>query len=161
MFFVFDSIPDWYNTQEMCGKVVSEDIFLIVYCADDSLAQLILIPDCFVTSRMIKKKLFTALHADENAYFMKILIVLYLIVMKWVFLILILIVLILIRVLMGIILILLFWSDFWLGILNLKNAKKLKNISEELMTIAWHPKRSWDWYLAEDENKETEPIFTE
>ena len=66
MFFVFDSIPDWYNTQEMCGKVVSEDIFLIVYCADDSLAQLILIPDCFVTSRMIKKKLFTALHADEN-----------------------------------------------------------------------------------------------
>ena len=57
-FFVLDSIPDWYNTQEMCGKVISEDIFLIVYCPDDSLAQLILIPDCFVTSRMIKKKTF-------------------------------------------------------------------------------------------------------
>ena len=26
-FFVLDSIPDWYNTQEMCGKVISEDTF--------------------------------------------------------------------------------------------------------------------------------------
>ena len=32
-------------------------------------------------------------------------------------------------------------SDFFFGILNLKNGKPLKNISEELMTIAWHPKR--------------------
>ena len=34
MFFVFNSIPNWYKTQEMCGRVVSEDLFLIVYCPD-------------------------------------------------------------------------------------------------------------------------------
>ena len=34
MIFVFDSIPDWYKTQEMCDRVVSEDPFLIVYCLD-------------------------------------------------------------------------------------------------------------------------------
>ena len=52
----------------MCGRVVSEDPFLIVYCldkyitqkicgeaVDDSLAALKLIPDWFVTSKMIKK----------------------------------------------------------------------------------------------------------
>ena len=54
---------------------------------DDSLAALKLIPDWFVTSKMIKK-LFTIL----------------------------------------LFLILLFLSDFWLGILNLKNAKNIKNI---------------------------------
>ena len=26
-FFVFDSIPDWYKTQEMYDRVVSEDPF--------------------------------------------------------------------------------------------------------------------------------------
>ena len=25
--FVFDYIPDWYKTQEMCDRVVSEDSF--------------------------------------------------------------------------------------------------------------------------------------
>ena len=54
---------------------------------DDSLAALKLIPDWFVTRKMIKK-LFTIL----------------------------------------LFLILLFLSDFWLGILNLKNAKNIKNI---------------------------------
>ena len=38
-------------------------------------------------------------------------------------------------------LILLFLSDLCLDILNLKNAQHLKNLSEELMPIAWHPKR--------------------
>ena len=32
VFFVFDSIPDWYKTQEMCDRVISEDHFVIVYC---------------------------------------------------------------------------------------------------------------------------------
>ena len=27
-FFVFDSTPDWYKTQEMCDRIVSEDSFL-------------------------------------------------------------------------------------------------------------------------------------
>ena len=34
MFLVFDSIPDWYKTQEMCDRVVSENYFLILYCPD-------------------------------------------------------------------------------------------------------------------------------
>ena len=33
-FFVFDSIPDWYKTQEICDRVIMEDHFLIVYCLD-------------------------------------------------------------------------------------------------------------------------------
>ena len=62
----------------MCGRVVSEDPFLIVHCPDkyktqkicheaagNSLAALKLIPDFFVTSKMIKKH-FTDLYADDN-----------------------------------------------------------------------------------------------
>ena len=57
----------------MCDRAVSHYSFLIVYCpdkyktqemddeaADDSIATLKLIPDWFITSKMIKK-LFTAL----------------------------------------------------------------------------------------------------
>ena len=32
--FVFDSITDRYKTQEMCDKVVSEDLFMIACCPD-------------------------------------------------------------------------------------------------------------------------------
>ena len=32
-------------------------------------------------------------------------------------------------------------------------------INEELMPIAWHPKRWFDWSLPEDGKKEIEPIF--
>ena len=62
----------------MCDTVFSEDPFFIVYCpdkyktqrmcdetVDDSLAALKLIPDWFVTSKMIKK-LFHVLYANEN-----------------------------------------------------------------------------------------------
>ena len=62
----------------MCDRVASEDPFLILYCpnkyitqrmcdkaVDESLAALELIPDWFVTSKMINK-FFTALYADEN-----------------------------------------------------------------------------------------------
>ena len=77
MFFVFNFIPNQYKTQEMCDRVASEDLFLIAYCPDeyktqimcdeavDSLAALELVPDWFVTIKMVKK-LFTTLHADEN-----------------------------------------------------------------------------------------------
>ena len=34
MLFVFDSIPDWYKTQQMRDRVVSVDRFLIVYCPE-------------------------------------------------------------------------------------------------------------------------------
>ena len=53
-------------------------------------------------------------------------------------------------------------SDFWHGVVNLKNAKYLtKKVSEELMPIEWHPKRWWNFCMSEDEKKEIEPIFTE
>ena len=93
----------------------------------DSLAALKLIPDWFVTSKMIKN-LLASLYADENMiYFnedsgnvptgIK---------MERVFLIRILIILILIIILKKMVLIPLFLSDFLPGKLNLKNAKHLK-----------------------------------
>ena len=78
MFFVFNSIPDWYKAQEMRDRVISEDPFFIVYrtdryksqkmcdeAVDDSLAALKFIPNWFFTSKMIKK-LLTGLYADDN-----------------------------------------------------------------------------------------------
>ena len=72
-FFVFDSIPDQYKLKNCFWRS-----FLIIYCpdkyktqemcdeaVDDSLAALTLIPDWFVTSKMIEKR-FTALYATEN-----------------------------------------------------------------------------------------------
>ena len=72
MDFVFDSNLDRYKTQEICGRVVSEDSFLIIYCPDkyktqimcdkavgDSLVALKLIPDSFVRSNIIKEFLRT------------------------------------------------------------------------------------------------------
>ena len=84
MFFVFDSIPDQYKTQEICDIVVSLYPFLLVYCpdkyitqqmcdeaVDDSLAALKLVSDLFVTSQEIKK-LCTAIYADDVLlFFMK------------------------------------------------------------------------------------------
>ena len=76
--FIFDSIPDQYKTQIMCGRIVSVNSFLIVYCPDkyktqkmfdkvfdDLLAALKPFPDWFVLSKMIKE-FYTALYADEN-----------------------------------------------------------------------------------------------
>ena len=111
--FVFDSTGR-YKTQEMCERVVSRDSFLIVYCCGKYKTKR-MCEIAAVTSKMIKK-LSTVLYADENTW-----------VNKWVFLyIKILIILTLINILMKMILIPLFFSDFWLGILNLKIAKHLK-----------------------------------
>ena len=108
MFFIFVSIPDGYRTQEMCDKVVSEDLILIVCysdkyktqrmcdeAVDDCLAVLKFIPDWFVTIKMIKN-LFIALYADDNVLYFndfnnfhlsfKILVMLYFLVIKWVLL---------------------------------------------------------------------------
>ena len=82
MFFVCDCIPNQNKTQEMCDRVDdAEDPFSIVYCpdkyktqrmcdeaADDSLSALKLIPDWFVTGKMIKN-FFTALYADKNIFY--------------------------------------------------------------------------------------------
>ena len=37
-------------------------------------------------------------------------------------------------------------------------AQKAK-IKEELMPIAWHPLRWWDWCIPGDDKKETEKVF--
>ena len=59
----------------MCDKVI-----------DDFLPALKFVPDWFVLSKMIKK-LSTGLYADEGLLFlMKILVMSYFLVMKWVFL---------------------------------------------------------------------------
>ena len=39
MFFVFESIPNQYKTQELCDRVVSEQPFLIVYCPNYNITQ--------------------------------------------------------------------------------------------------------------------------
>ena len=75
------------------------------------------------------EKLFTAMYADENKLTLRtILVMSYFLVMKWVFLTSTLIILILMILIMKkMVLILLFLSDFWLVVLNLKNAEHLKN----------------------------------
>ena len=97
----------------MCGEA-----------ADDSLAALKIIPDWFITSKMIKK-LYSAFRADDGLLFlMKVLVMSRFVVMKWVFLVKIL--MIISVILMKMILILLFLSNFWLAIESLKKSKLLK-----------------------------------
>ena len=33
------------------------------------------------------------------------------------------------------------------------------SIKEELVRVAWHPSRWWDWYMSEGEKKETEKLW--
>ena len=62
----------------MCDRVTSEDPFMLVYCpdrcktqrmcdeaADDCLAALKFLPDCFVKSKMLEK-FDNALHANDD-----------------------------------------------------------------------------------------------
>ena len=84
----------------MCDRVVSEDLFLIVYCpdkhktqktygeaVDDCVAVLKFIPDWFVTSKMIKNFLLLCTQMIIFPILMKVLVMPYSLVMKWVFLI--------------------------------------------------------------------------
>ena len=48
----------------------------------------------------------------------------------------------------------LFLSEFYLNLLNLNNAKRLKSIREELMPVAWHPKRRWNLCMSENKYNE-------
>ena len=34
-----------------------------------------------------------------------------------------------------------------------------EELSKELMLVAWHPKRLWDWCVPKDENKKLKPFF--
>ena len=47
------------------------------------------------------------------------------------------------------------------GCSRFKKHKTLKKICEELMPVAWHPKRWWDFCMSKDEKEEIVPIFTE
>ena len=62
---------------------------------------------------------------------------------------------------MKIILKLLFMLDFWLGVINLKNANHLKNITKELMPVAWHPTNGGIGACQKMTKKELDPIFTD
>ena len=65
--FAFDSVAEWYKTQEMSNKVVSENSIMLKNCVvdvrpnmcdkavDAFLPVLKLIPDWFVTKEMTKK----------------------------------------------------------------------------------------------------------
>ena len=40
-----------------------------------------------------------------------------------------------------------------------KHKSQKAKIKKELLPIAWHPSRWWDWCVFEDEKKETEKLF--
>ena len=59
------------------------------------------------------------------------------------------------------------WHDYvysdeglikWYDGYQKRKAQKAQ-IKKELMTIAWHPSRWWDWFMSEDEKKETEKLW--
>ena len=130
---------------------------------DDYLPALTFIPDWFVTSKILEKFHNALLHNDDIRFLMKILIKSLTLISNYILLqIFIKLILMKIMILMKMILILLFMSDFRLGLMNLKNAKHLKKkITKELMPIAWHLKRWWNFCLLENEKKEIESVFTE
>ena len=153
MFFVFDSIPEQYKTQEIyCpDKYITQR--MCNEAVDYSLAASKFSPDWFVTSKMIKK-LYAALYADdgllffdENSSYVKF----YCDEMNILSLIFNNInldnnfdeddpdTIILIRLLACHI--------------KFKKRKVLKNKSEELMPIARHPKKWWNFCMLEDEKQ--------
>ena len=40
-----------------------------------------------------------------------------------------------------------------------KHKAQKSQIKKQLMPIAWHPSRYWDWCISEDEKKETEQLW--
>ena len=59
----------------------------------------------------------------------------------------------------NLILILLFMSNFWLGIVNLKNAKHLKKDERRINACSVASSKMVELVLPEDEKKEVEPFF--
>ena len=50
--------------------------------------------------------------------------------------------------------------DISSGMMVIKNARPKKQKSKkELMPIAWHPSRWWDWCIPEDEKQEREKLW--
>ena len=42
-----------------------------------------------------------------------------------------------------------------------KHKELKKKLNEELMSVAWHPKRCWDWCVPEDEKMKIDSMFIE
>ena len=77
-FFVFDSIPDQYKTQEIRDIIVSLHPFLIVHCVDQNKIQILCYED--VISVLLCTQIMVYF------FLMKILLVSHFVLMKWVFL---------------------------------------------------------------------------
>ena len=171
----FHSVLDQYKTNEICDRVVYQNPFIILYYpnkyvtlkirdepVDVCPATLKLICVWFVTSKIIKTH-FTALYADEDILYFKedssnvtlfcnqvsILSVN------------------LININLNnnfdnddrdtiLLITLLAWHN------KFEKRKELyKLISGELMPVAWHPDRCWDWCVSKNEKKEIDPVFIE
>ena len=51
--------------------------------------------------------------------------------------------------------------DLLNGTMVIKNERQKKTqIKKELMRVAWHPSRYWDWCVLEDEKRETEKLWS-
>ena len=63
---------------------------------------------------------------------------------------------------MKMILSLFFISNFWIGVVTLKNVKHLKKINKELMPVAGHPKRWKDgkFFACQKMKKKEIELFT-
>ena len=48
---------------------------------------------------------------------------------------------------------------FWLQEGYKECKAQIASINEQLMPIAWHPSRWWDWYVPENEKQETEKLW--
>ena len=52
--------------------------------------------------------------------------------------------------------------DFCVKHIKFEKRKELKKeLSEELMLVAWHSNRWWDWCMSEEKKKEIDPMFIE
>ena len=54
-----------------------------------------------------------------------------------------------------------YWYDYgvkWYDECKKRKAEKA-SIKEELIPVAWHPSRWWDWCVPEDKKRETENFF--
>ena len=140
-FLAFIYVPGRYKIQEMCDRVISEDPFMLLYCphrcktqgicdedVDNSLATFKFFSDWLLQLKCLKNWIVIYTLMMICSFVMKIFVNSHLLLIKniWFLYILIKLILAMIMILMKMILRLLFISGFWLGVVNLKNAKHLK-----------------------------------
>ena len=58
-------------------------------------------------------------------------------------------------VVIGMMMMMMMKINFLNGTMVIKNVR----LNEELLPIAWHPSRYWDWCVPEDDKKETEKLW--